>query len=180
MRCDLTKFLFFSITHEIIRFCIIHFLLQATDALEMLLLSFLAPMLRCNWMLSEYQVAFITTVSIFFSNINVWCEYIQSPFYAMFSVKKFTAIGWHSKLRNYMSWMFKEEIYSCIFWCYVRMKILLSRTIIVDWAYLTSDILLNNTHENAGIFVLETPFTLHYTSLKEERWTALFHPFFSP
>ena len=37
--------------------------IQATDALEMLLLSVLSPVLRCDWLLSEWQVALITTVS---------------------------------------------------------------------------------------------------------------------
>ena len=38
-------------------------LFSATDALEMLLLSVLSPELRCEWMLSEWKVALITTVS---------------------------------------------------------------------------------------------------------------------
>ena len=39
-------------------------LFSATDALEMLLLSVLSPELRCEWMLPEWKVALITTVSI--------------------------------------------------------------------------------------------------------------------
>lgn len=38
-------------------------LFSATDALEMLLLSVLSPELRCEWLLPEYKVALITTVS---------------------------------------------------------------------------------------------------------------------
>lgn len=37
---------------------------QASDAMEMLLLAVLSPVLRCTWLLEEWQVAFITTVSV--------------------------------------------------------------------------------------------------------------------
>ena len=47
-------------------------LFSATDALEMLLLSVLSPELRCEWLLPEWKVAFITTVStsLFYSLFN--------------------------------------------------------------------------------------------------------------
>ena len=38
-------------------------LFLVTEAMEMLLLSVLSPELRCEWMLDEWQVALITTVS---------------------------------------------------------------------------------------------------------------------
>lgn len=37
-------------------------IITAADALEMMLLSVLSPVLRCEWFLSEWQVALITTV----------------------------------------------------------------------------------------------------------------------
>ncbi|ELU05355.1 hypothetical protein CAPTEDRAFT_170750 [Capitella teleta] len=49
-------------------------LFSATDALEMLMLSVLSPVLRCDWLLSEWQVALITTVVFIgmFSGSNMW------------------------------------------------------------------------------------------------------------
>ena len=37
-------------------------LFQATDALEMMLLAVLSPVVRCEWSLSDAEVAFVTTV----------------------------------------------------------------------------------------------------------------------
>jgi len=37
---------------------------QATDALEMMLMSVLSPEVRCEWKLQDWEVAMISTVSI--------------------------------------------------------------------------------------------------------------------
>lgn len=41
---------------------LLSFLYQAVDAMEMMLLSIIGPVLLCQWYLSSYQEAFITTV----------------------------------------------------------------------------------------------------------------------
>jgi len=44
--------------------------LKMADAMEMMLLSILAPALHCDWLLNEWQKALITTVISNFLELN--------------------------------------------------------------------------------------------------------------
>ena len=46
------------------------------DAMEMMILSILAPALHCDWLLNEWQKALITTVSLIVLQFYVLFKFI--------------------------------------------------------------------------------------------------------